>query len=79
MQNDDNECFKWSVVRALNPVKDNPQRITKELRKQAEKYDWSKVSFPNPYGDNSVKNLKINIIEVLIFIDFDGGITQKEK
>ena len=44
MQNDDNECFKWSVVHALNPVKDNPQRITKELRKQAEKYDWSCIS-----------------------------------
>ena len=35
MQNNDNECFKWSVLRALNPVKDNPQRITRELRKQA--------------------------------------------
>ena len=37
MQNNDNECFKWSIVCALNPVKDNPQRITKQLRKQAEK------------------------------------------
>ena len=50
MQNDDNECFKWSV----NP-KDNPQHIAKELRKQAEKYDWSEIPFPTPYCDNSYK------------------------
>ena len=43
MQNNDNECFKWSVLRALNPVKDNLQRITRELRKQAESYDWSEI------------------------------------
>ena len=59
MQNNDNECFKWYVVRALNPVKDNPQRITKELRKQAEEYDWSEIPFPTPYEDNSVKRFEV--------------------
>ena len=59
MQNEDNECFKWSVVRALNPVKGNPQRITKELRKQAEKYDWRGIPFPTPYGDNSIKEFEV--------------------
>ena len=58
MQNDDNECFKWSVVRVLNPVKDNLQRITKKLRKQAEEYDWSKIPLPTPYGDNYVKKFE---------------------
>ena len=32
MQNHDQQCFKWAVTRALNPVDKNPQRITKELR-----------------------------------------------
>ena len=31
IQNNDNECFKWSIVRALNPVKENPHRVTREL------------------------------------------------
>ena len=59
--------FKRSVVCALNPVKDNPQRITEELRKQAEQYDWSGVPFTTPYGDNSVSrfekknNISINV------------------
>ncbi len=47
-------CFKWAVTRALNPVEDNPQRITNELRKQAEKYDWSGVTFPTKVKDISI-------------------------
>ncbi len=39
-------CFKWAVTRALNPVDNNPHRITKELREQAEKYDWEGIAFP---------------------------------
>jgi hypothetical protein len=29
MKNDDDECFKWAVTRALNPVDKNSERITK--------------------------------------------------
>ena len=32
LTNEDDQCFKWSVVRALLPVKDHPERITKTLR-----------------------------------------------
>ena len=46
MKNDDDQCFKWAVTRALNPTDKNPDRITKELRDQAEKYDWSGITFP---------------------------------
>ena len=35
---EDNQCFRWSVVRALNPVKIHPERITKQLEEQAEKH-----------------------------------------
>ncbi len=34
MKNDDTQCFKWAVTRALNPVDKNPNRITNELKKQ---------------------------------------------
>src|SRR5688572_12404117 len=40
MKNEDDECFKWCVTRALNPVEDHPYRITKELIKQSEELDW---------------------------------------
>ena len=46
MKNDDDQCFKWSVVRALNPVEKNSERITKELKDQSERLDWSGLKFP---------------------------------
>ena len=46
MKNNDDQCFKWSVVRALNPVDIHPERITKELKEQSERLDWSGLKFP---------------------------------
>ena len=46
MKNNDDQCFKWSVVRALNPVEKNSERITKELKDQSERLDWSGLKFP---------------------------------
>ena len=46
MKNEDNQCFKWCVVRALNPVEKNSERITKELKDQSERLDWSGLRFP---------------------------------
>ena len=48
MKNEDNECFKWCVTRALNQVDKNAERITKELRQEAKKLDWSGIEFPMP-------------------------------
>ena len=46
MKNDDNECFKWCIARALNPVEKNAERITKILRLQTEKLNWKDMKFP---------------------------------
>ena len=32
LKNEDDECFKWAIPRALNPVEKNSKRIDKELR-----------------------------------------------
>ena len=48
-ENGDDECFKWAFTIADNiPGKDNtkPGRITKIVKKQSEKYDWSGLEFP---------------------------------
>ena len=39
-------CFKWAVTRALNPVNRDSERVTKELREQAKKYNWDGIEFP---------------------------------
>ena len=33
LNNEDNECFKWAITRALNPVKIHPERIDKNFEK----------------------------------------------
>ncbi|XP_022777882.1 uncharacterized protein LOC111319352 [Stylophora pistillata] len=51
MKNKDNECFKWCVTRALNPVKKDQECITKILKKQAEKLKWDGIKFPMEVKD----------------------------
>ena len=42
---DDNECFKWCLVRYLNPADRNPVRITKANEDFAKKFDFKYISF----------------------------------
>src|SRR6218665_4148576 len=46
MKNDDNECFKWCVTRALNLTNNHNERITKKLIEQSQKLVWSGIEFP---------------------------------
>ena len=46
IKNEDNQCFKWCITRALHPVDKNPNRITKELIEQAKSFNWEGLKFP---------------------------------
>ena len=46
MKNKDNFCFKWCITRAKNMVAVHPERITPDLRKQAEELNWDGCQFP---------------------------------
>ena len=48
MKNEDEQCFKWCITRALNPLgkNANPERISKILIKQSEEFNWSGIEFP---------------------------------
>ena len=46
IKNEDNQCFKWCITRALNPVDKNPNRITKELIEQSKSLNWEGLKFP---------------------------------
>ena len=46
MKNYDDQCFKWCVSRALNFVKDHPERITKTLKEFSERLNWDGLTFP---------------------------------
>ena len=63
-QNDDEECFKWAVIAALewSNIKFNPECMS-NLRKFANNYDWSGLKFPVSMKDISVFETN-NIISV---------------
>ena len=55
LKNDDVYCFKWANTRALNPVNVHPERVTKELKEQAEKLNWDGIEFPTPCSERMFK------------------------
>ena len=42
----DNECFKWAVTSAVFPQKKNAERLSKQMREDSEKFDWTGIEFP---------------------------------
>ena len=42
----DNECFKWAVTSAVFPAKEHGERLSKQMREDSEKFDWSGIEFP---------------------------------
>src|ERR1043165_9485391 len=68
LKNDDCECFKWCVTRALNPVEEHSERITRDLIKQSEKLDWSGTEFPVAADANVINKFeRRNNISVNVF------------
>ena len=46
LKNEDNECFKWAITRALNTVKKISKRIDKKLREKSEVLNWNGLKYP---------------------------------
>ena len=42
----DNECFKWAVTSAVFPAEKNAERLSKQMREDSEKFDWTGIEFP---------------------------------
>ena len=51
-KNEDQECFKWAVIPALEcqNIESHPERIS-SLIKFSNKYDWSGLGFPVSFKD----------------------------
>ena len=65
--NDDEECFKWSVITAEKVGMKDPQRVS-NLRKFTDNYDWSGLKFPVSSKDigkfESNNNVSVNVLAV---------------
>ena len=53
LKNEDDECFKWVITQALNPVEKNSERIDKKLREKSEVLNWDGLKFPVNLSDIS--------------------------
>ena len=61
MENNDDQCFKWAVTRALHPVDRDAGQISKILRKQSENFNWDNIEFPMKIKDISIFEMNNNI------------------
>ena len=65
--NDDEECFKWSVIAVENIGMRNPQRVS-NLKKFTDNYDWSGLEFPVSTKDirkfETRYNVLVNVLAV---------------
>ena len=46
MKNEDNKCFLWSVLRAINPKDTHPERIDKDLKSKENTLNMSGITYP---------------------------------
>ena len=65
--NDDEECFKWSVIAAENVGMKDLKRVS-NLRKFMDNYDWSGLEFPVSIKDigkfETRNNISVNVLAV---------------
>ena len=66
----DNECFKWAVTSAVFQKDKDPQRLTKEMKENSEKFDWKGIECPVSLKDID-KFEKQNLFAINVF-GFDG-------
>ena len=64
---DDNECFKWCLVRYVNPVDHNPRRITKADKDFAMRLDLKDIKFPEKAIETFTKLKKKYSIGISVF------------
>ena len=51
LKNEHDECFKWAITRALNPIEKNSERIDKKVREKSEVLSWNGLKFPVNLSD----------------------------
>ena len=65
--NNDEECFKWSVIAVEKVGIKDPQKVS-NLRKFKDNYDWSRLEFPVSIKDigkfETRNNISVNVLAV---------------
>ena len=64
MKNEDDECFKWCVLRALNPKDKNAERVDSNLKSKQDTLNMQGIRYPVSFRDIDrfeSQNLEISI------------------
>ena len=51
MKNEDDKCFMWCVLRALNPKDNHPENIDKDLKSKVETLNMEGITYPVDFKD----------------------------
>ena len=51
LKNEDDECFKWAITRALKQVEEHSERIDKILRETSKVFNWEGLKCPVNFND----------------------------
>ena len=66
LRNEDDECVKWAITRALNPVEKNSEHIDTKLRETSKTLNWEGPKFPVNLSDinkfeNHNSSISVNV------------------
>ena len=62
MKNEDDECLKWCVLRALNPKDIHPERVDKDLKSKQDTINMKGIKYPvDMRGIDHFESLNPNI------------------
>ena len=67
LKNEDDECFKWAITRALNPVENHPARIYRNRRETSKVLSWEGLKFPVSLSDINKFEYHNSSISVNVF------------
>ena len=73
MQNKDNKCFLWSVLRALNPKDNHPERVDKDLKLKENNLNMEGIEYPVSLKDIDKFENQNQTICIVVF-GYDGKI-----
>ena len=67
MQNKDNKCFLWSVLRALNPKSHHPEGLDKKLKGQENTLNMKGIHYPVSLNDINKFEKQNPTISITVF------------
>ena len=73
IQNEDNKCFPWCVLRALNPKENNAERLDKKLKEKENTLNMEGIEYPVSLKDIDKFEKQNPTISITVF-GYDGKI-----